>query len=76
MVQKENEQGIITESPIKNLWKLFIVEKNKNIFWLGLLFWPVQLLRAAVERNLSLLQNTPIQLIYISLHIDMYKTMC
>ena len=30
---KEKEQGIITKNPIKNLWKLSIMEKNKNIFW-------------------------------------------
>ena len=29
---KEKKQGIITESPIKNLWKLFYYGK-KNIFW-------------------------------------------
>ena len=27
---KEKEQGIITESPIKNLWSNTILEKNKN----------------------------------------------
>ena len=30
---KEKEQGIITESLIKNLWKLFYYGKNKNTFW-------------------------------------------
>ena len=31
---KEKEQGIITESPIKNLWKLFYYgKKRKHFFW-------------------------------------------
>ena len=32
---KEEYQEMITESPIKNLWKqlYYGMEKNKNIFW-------------------------------------------
>ena len=30
---KEKEQGIIMESPIKNLWKLFYYGKKEKHFW-------------------------------------------
>jgi hypothetical protein len=35
---EEKEKGIITESPIKNLWSYFIVEKNEKK--IGLLIFP------------------------------------
>ena len=35
---EEKEQGIITESPIKNLWSNFIMEKNEKK--IGLLIFP------------------------------------